>query len=108
MKQTIGGASSENKKDKDTSASVWIRLAENGSIEVKLKNLLLNQKLLARQNDQMDLETFSSYIRKIKKQTPDLKQVFIFPTKDTSYQNIVKVMDSVRKVGIFDVGISPL
>lgn len=112
MKQVMGGDMSQASTEKKR--SLWIVMEPQNVLLVKIKkgDRELNQKTIKaeikEQEKHFDFNTFKVHISSLKKQMPDLNQAFILPEKNTVYEDLIKVMDGVRQVGIFNLGVSPI
>lgn len=114
MKQALGGDTSEgNEKQKP---SIWISLKRSNHIQVQIKKVPNSYKnrsykrviAPARDTQELDYKPLFKYVKVVKKQIPQIDQAFIVPHKKNDYEEIILVMDQLRKVGIFNLGISPL
>ena len=102
MKQVVGGQQSEQPSKAEP--SLWIHLDPKNVIRVAVKQgdqTFFNQTIRAEMN-------LKKHLAVLVKKSPKIKQAFILPTSDIIYEDVIKVMDKVRQLGIFNVGISPL
>lgn len=111
VKQVMGG-DAQGVESEDT-ASLWIYMKAQKRIEVRVKkgDKSLSQKFINPENpeeDSFDFKEFTKYIVDLRKKQSDLSKAFIFPQKQAVYEDIVKIMDSVRQAGIFNMGLSPI
>lgn len=108
IKQVMGaGVAGEKQEDKLT---LWVYMKSENKIEVRLKkgDKALSQKLIGSLEEDFDFPQFQKYIKTLKKEQTDLKEAFIFPQGKAVYEDIVKIMDSIRQGGIFSMGLSPI
>ena len=110
VKQVMGGDTQGAKKE--NKASLWIYMKGQKRIEVRLKKggKSLSQKLIhsSGSKETSDFQAFKKYIMDLKNQRSDLDSAFIFPQEQAVYEDIVKIMDSIRQAGIFNMGLSPI
>ena len=111
VKQVMGGDTqrAEEKKDK---VSLWIYIKAQKKIEIRLKKSgkSLSEEFINSSDkaETFDFKKFKKYITDLKKKQSDLNEVFIFPQEQSVYEDIVKIMDSARQAGIFNIGLSPI
>lgn len=113
MKQVLGGDMSANPSAEDKN-SLWIWMESQNNFHVKIKkgSKELQRKKIS-STTQEDKKTFDykmlkDYVSSLKKQNPKLTEAFILPSQQTSYEELIKVMDRVRQAGLFNIGVSPL
>jgi len=108
VKQAQGGEPAPDTKKEP--ARLWIYMKDQKKIEVYVKRegKSLSQKLIKKKQSDWDFQTFHQYISGIKKAYSDLDEVFILPTADTLYENIVKLMDKLRQENLLSIGLTPL
>ena len=110
VKQVMGskaqGSSTENK------TSLWIYIKAKKRIEVRLKKgaKSLSQKFISSidEDKAFNFKNFQKHLIEIKKKQSNLKEAFILPQEQIAYEDIIKIMDGVRQVGIFSMGLSPI
>ena len=113
IKQVMGG-DTQSLEETEKKPSLWIYLKAQKEIEIRLKkgDQPLSQKIIRSSQDQQeevfDFRAFQEYIKALKKQRKSLDSAFIFPQAQVVYEDIVKVMDAVRQVNIFNMGLSPI
>lgn len=108
IKQVMG-ASSESEQSEDN-LTLWIYMRAQNKIETRIKkgDKAISQKIIASIEDSFDFQAFKKYLIQLKKEKNSLNEAFIFPEGKAVYEDIVKVMDGVRRVGIFNLGLSPI
>ena len=111
VKQVMGGDTQGAKEEKDK-ASLWIYMKNQNKIEIRLKRgeKSLSQKVIhsSGNEDHLNFKKFKKHILELKKTQADLNEAFIFPQEQAVYEDIVKIMDTVRQSGIFTMGLSPI
>lgn len=102
--QAVGGQSQSETKKVPT---VWVTFDEKGSLNFSFKNAKVkaNDFSLRSNKGQLNLSRIESQIKKLDK---TFEIALLMPAANTSYDNIIQVMDMFKQAGINDVGISPL
>ncbi len=102
--QAVGGQSQSETKKVPT---VWVTFDEKGSLNFSFKNAKVkaNDFTLKSNKGQLNLSRIESQIKKLDK---TFEIALLMPAANTSYDNIIQVMDMFKQAGINDVGISPL
>lgn len=110
VKQAVGGQSvAESSKN----PLIWATFGEKGDVllEVKesakvpanLKKLKVNGV-----DGQLGVAQLTGVLQQLKSVEPTLRTALIQPKSQTSYEQIVDLMDQFKKSGLADLGISPL
>ena len=115
VKQAIGGEPVSGAKQEEPS-QLWVYMKPKKQIEVYLKRgekTLSRKTILNIQNPDTEewdwnFQTFHQYISQLKKSYSDLEEVFILPSADILYENIIKIMDKLRQEKLFSIGLTPL
>ncbi len=110
VKQAVGGQSQTETEKKPT---VWVMLAENGDLTMDFKSAAKipanMQKLrVAAEAGRFNLDGLSKILQQIKVVEPELRTVLIHPKAQTSYEDMIDVMDRFRNSGMNDLGVVPL
>ncbi len=108
VKQVMGGVAGEDIKEE---ASLWIRIQGTNKMELSLKKgqaSLSKNITLSATEEGFDFNSLKKNILNLKKQQSNLNKVFIFPQEQAVYEDIVKVMDSARQLGLFNIGLAPI
>lgn len=110
VKQAVGGQAQEDTKK---SPLVWVRMTAQGDLDLEVQQSSLVpsalRKLRVPQVDKkVNWEGFERAIASIKQAEPSLTTGLIQPTASTDYEEIIDVMDALKKVGMTDLGVSPL
>ena len=93
--------------------ALWVRFENDSSVQVSVKNgkdLNENIKVITIQHldrhvNARDIERFA---KNIKVAMPQLNVALILPAANSSYEDIVAVMDRLKKQYITNIGIAPL
>ena len=110
VKQAVGGQAQEDTKK---SPLVWIRMTDKGDLdlEVQQSSLVpagLKKFRVAQINQLPNWEGLEKALSNLKQVEPSLNTGLIQPTASTSYEDIIDVMDRLKKNGMTDLGVSPL
>lgn len=114
VKQAVGG---QPQAETEKKPLVWVRLTEKGDFNLEVQqssavpNTLKKIKISAldsKLDSKLDLEGFEKAIASLKQLDPQLNTGLILPVASTSYEDLIDVMDKLKKNGMTDLGISPL
>lgn len=110
VKQAVGGQAQEDTKK---SPLVWIRMTTAGDLdlEVQQSSLVpasLRKFRVAKQDNKVNWEGLEKALASLKQVEPSLNTGLIQPTASTAYEEIIDVMDKLKKTGMTDLGVSPL
>ncbi len=108
-KQAVGGQpASETKK----SPTMWMYLENNGDIGLDVKDAHVPAKMarLKVQNKagKPDYEKITSIVTDLRNLEPQLLTALVQPKAGSVYEDIITAMESVKKAGILNLGVSPL
>jgi biopolymer transport protein TolR len=98
----------------ETAPAIWAYLNSGGDVILNVKNAhvanWMGQSVLPgnKADGSISWNVVNQRIEAIRSAVPELKTALIMPTNKSSYQDIVRIMDSFKQTGISDVGISPL
>ena len=110
VRQVIG-AEQSGEPDKNR-ISLWIYMKNQKSIEIQLKKdskgFSKKQINIRRKQSAYDFKEFKKHIQNLKKQQANIGEALIFPEGQDNYEDIMKIMDSLRQEGIFNMGLSPI
>ncbi len=109
VKQAMGDAEQDSKKNPP---SISVTFESNGDIKLSLKDVegstSPKEVRIAGINARVDLESMEEMATSLKQQNPSLNTAMILPSQNTKYQDMIGVMDKLRKVDIRDLGVAPL
>lgn len=110
VKQAIGGQAQE---DTPKSPLVWIRMTGNGDVNLEVQesnNVPVAQRKihLAQVNNQVNWDQLDAAVASLRVLEPGLNTGLILPVATTAYEEIIAVMDKLKKNGMTDLGVSPL
>lgn len=98
-KQGLGTEATVN----DNSKTLWVELGDSDTVVVTTK-----QASQVKESKKVTIDNLKTYALQIKKESPDLKTALVLPSVSTSYSNLIKAMNSLKKAEFSDIGISPL
>lgn len=110
VKQAVGGQSADKKEVVPT---LWVNFSKSKALQFKLEDAPGKAKRMANieikaNSAGVDYEAAEAHIASIKKQVPTLRTALIKPTANTVYEDIIQLMDRIKKTGLIDLGVSPL
>lgn len=109
VKQAVGGQPASETEKKPTA---WIYMEKDGSVTFDVKDSSLKADLrkstVPAKEGKIDLETITKLTLDLKTVVPSLTTALIQPKADTNYEDIVDLMDTVKKAGLGDLGVVPL
>lgn len=110
VKQAVGGQPAAETEKKPTA---WIFMEKDGAITFDVRDSAslansLKKSTVPAKDGKMDLEVISKLTSDLRMVDPGLKTALIQPKADTSYEDIVDLMDTVKKAGLGDLGVVPL
>ncbi len=110
VRQSVGGqAQADTKK----TPAVWAKFDGDGGISFQLQDATTEQsKLLKTQfkgvGGRINTEAVIGYVEKLKQSLPELRTALLVPHQHSSYEEIIALMDQFKKIGVVDLGVSPL
>jgi biopolymer transport protein ExbD len=110
VKQAIGGQATV---DTPPPVSMWARLGKDGELELRLAKEPRVPSSLARIklkgiNGKPDLDGLERHVIEVKALVPGFNMALVVPDAESIYEDIIQLMDRFKKVGIGDLGVSPL
>ena len=113
VKQAVGGQpASETKKI----PALWTKMQDDGRVMLQLQDFprAAQRKIgnrvwvKASPEGDIDFEDFQKKISDIKTLVPDLKTGLVLPRGESKYENVIRLMDHMKKMGLVNLGVSPL
>jgi biopolymer transport protein ExbD len=110
VKQAIGGQpASETKKE----PVMWVYLGKNGDLSLDVQDSAkvpsaMRKVKLAGSEAKINFEQLSAMVGRLKGLEPQLSSVLIQPIAQSSYEDIIHIMDECKKNGLSNLGVSPL
>lgn len=108
-KQSIGGQPAAETEKKPT---VWAYLTESGAVDLEVKDSRAAKNLtkvrIEAVQGKANWTQFESLIQELKTQDPAITTALIQPKAISALEEIVELMDRFRKLGVINLGVSPL
>lgn len=109
VKQAVGGQSVAETEKKPL---LWIILGLNGEVSVDIQGSKLPagvQKFkIPGREGRVQLEELQKALANVKVAQPDLNTALIQPKAESEYDQIIQLMDEIKKAGLTDLGVAPL
>lgn len=103
LNQGLGtNAVDENKKE---DLALWVEFQNTGALQFQLKK---GTRVLSSSRSFTAVSNIETIAESYKRQNPELSMAIVLPNPASSYQDLIKVMDGLRKNKINDIGIAPL
>ncbi len=107
-KQAIGDNSTAGAKNPP---SLWVTVEADGGVQLSLRDLPKAKTLesrIAKSTKGVNWEALEAKLVDLRNQWPDLKTSVVRPEANTSYGDVIRVMDQLKKTAFEGVGLSPL
>lgn len=106
VRQAIG----DNSASGQNPPSIWAVIKTDGSVELSLRDVKVkNREMVLRPvRGQINWNELAVRLEGIKNQLPDLRTGIIRPEAGTKYGDVIRLMDSMKKIEITDLGLTPL
>lgn len=91
--------------------SLWVTLQKDGSVQLSLRDIPKAKTLedrVARTQAGVNWQSLESKIQALKAQWPELKTGIVMPEARSSYGDVIRIMDQLKKNQFEGVGLSPL
>ena len=109
VKQAVGGQAAEAGAKKPT---VWVSMQAGGGLTLDVKDAKVPAKLtkfsIPGVNGKPNLEILDGAVAQLKAAEPLLTTALIQPSASSLYEDIIDLMDTFKKSGLNDLGVSPL
>lgn len=109
VKQAVGGQPASETARKPT---VWVQLGKDGDVSLEVRDSRVPAKLakakIAAKEGKPDFNAVKEIAAQLKQAEPLLTTVLIQPQAQALYEDIIDLMDSFKKQGLIDLGVSPL
>ncbi|MCB9027413.1 MAG: biopolymer transporter ExbD [Bdellovibrionaceae bacterium] len=110
VKQAVGGQALESSEKKPT---LWAKMQTQGNIVFQLeeapgvkKNIRVFE--VQGRDGGVNKEAVYTHLTTLVKLLPNLQTALVKPNAETFYEDIIVLMDQFKKVGLVDLGVSPL
>ncbi len=109
-KQAIGGQPHESN---EKSPVLFAKLLVGGGVEMQVmdgpaKLGALEKSKIQSSEGKIDSQQMANYLAALRGKIPNLKSAIIQPEAEIVYQDLIVVMDDLKKNGLVDLGVSPL
>lgn len=107
-KQAIGDNSTAGAKNPP---SLWVTLQKDGTVQLSLRDVPQSKNLednVARTSAGVNWNSLETKIQNLRAQWPDLKTGIVRPEARSSYGDVIRIMDQLKKYQFDGVGLSPL
>jgi biopolymer transport protein TolR len=113
VKQAVGGQSAADTKKVP---ALWTKMQSGGKVVLQFQDFpksitgKLGSSLTLNGNNEgeIDFENFEKKIGELKVLVPDLKTGLVLPQAESRYENVIQLMDHMKKSGLSDLGVSPI
>lgn len=104
--QALGGQSQAETKNPP---SVWLTVDEKSNVVLSFKHTkgAGGDQMVAASNGQVNMNALQNRLQSLS-QKHGLEIALLMPAKNTSYDSVIQIMDSLKAANIKDVGLSPL
>lgn len=103
--QALGGQSQAETKNPP---SVWLTVDEKSNVVLSLKHTQnAGDQMIAASGGQVNMNALVNRIQTLA-QKHNFEIALLMPAKNTSYDSIIQIMDTLKGANIKDVGLSPL
>lgn len=91
--------------------SLWVTLQKDGKVLLSLRDVPKAKTLedtVSSNSGSVNWETLETKIQSLRSQWPDLKTGIVMPEARSSYGDVIRIMDQLKKNQFDGVGLSPL
>lgn len=105
--QAIGA---ENTAKANNPPSVVVQLDKDNSFEFQLKDVKTNQRnfIVKAERGEPNWDRVNKFLKTLKQTYPDINTSVVLTRPSVTYGHTIKLVDSLKKAEIKDVGISPI
>ena len=110
VKQALGQKKESHLKQEDP-IQLWVYMRSKKQLEVSVKKggkTLSQKKIHSTEVLDWNVPLFKKHIKELKTSHSHLEEVFVLPTANTLYENIITVMDTLRQEGLVSIGLTSL
>lgn len=108
VKQALGDSSVLSQKE---SPALWVIMGESGDLVFQLKNVSSRRQKQIRftgRKSEIQWRQIKTFTESLKEDVPELQMALVFPDRLTSFDDVIKTIDLLKKTQITDVGVAPL
>ena len=108
-KQAVGGQAAEDNVKRPT---MWVNLQEAGTLVLDVKDAKIPSRLsklkISGVDGKANLTELAKIVTELKNAEPNLQTALIQPMASSVYEDIIDMMDVIKKSGVINLGVSPL
>jgi biopolymer transport protein TolR len=109
-KQAVGGQPAAETEKKPT---IWVNLADKNALDLEVRDAhiarnLAKVKVDAAVDGKLNWDKLEDWLKQLRQQDPAITTALIHPQAGTVYEDIIDMMDRFKKVGVINLGVSPL
>lgn len=108
-KQAVGGQPAGETEKKPT---LWVNIVGKNALSLEVRDARVKRNLARVQlnpiDGKPDLDKLETLIKEMRQQDPALTTALIRPQAATIYEDIIDMMDRMKKEGVVNLGVSPL
>lgn len=110
VKQAVGGQSAAETEKKPL---LWVMMDIDGALSLDVRDAAkvpaaLRKLRIASKDGKVDLAEVEKVAANLLAVEPNLSTALIQPKAQSSYEDIISLMDSFKKNGLHDLGVAPL
>lgn len=109
-KQALGTDGAETAKNPP---SLWIQFQDHGNLDIQLKDAAnapaaMKHMVLTSRGGHVDAQGLEEYAAQVRAQLPTLEMALVMPNAASPYEDVITVMDTLKKKELKQIGIAPL
>lgn len=104
IKQSVGTAEVDDTK----AESLWIQFEKNGNLTITAKDSQMQSVGSAIKTRNLLGQSWKTSVNTLLTRNSNIKSAIVAPTLNTSFENIILVMDEIKAIKELDVGIAPI
>jgi biopolymer transport protein TolR len=113
VKQAVGGQSAAETKKVP---ALWTKMQPGGKVVLQFQDFPKNitgrlgssLTLPGNEKGEINFDELEKKVSEILVLVPELKTGLVMPQGDSKYDNVIQLMDRMKKVGLVDLGVSPI
>ena len=100
---TKQGLGTEAESKKENSLSVWVELESKDTVVLSTQGFKKNEN-----KKRVQMKSLAAYVGQLKQANPELRTGLVLPNAFSSYEELIRAMDQLKKAELIDIGISPI
>lgn len=108
VKQSVGTAESDQKKD---DYSLWVQFEKNNKLTIYMRDSAMQKvgkKSTFRLSKRRAHKRATKHIGRLFNKYPSITSAIVAPLADTSFDQVIKMMDQIKSLNKVDVGVAPI